>query len=215
MADFGFIFRGGRLEMRVEHRGVGRYVPTHYDVREEEWDAAAGWTILLAGNTSRRRKLVKYQRSMSRDLRLMGRIVRDFEAVRGTADDMANAYRAAMLGNQILGIYASTLADELKHRGQPRTARGYISTVRRFIDFNRGDDIRLDNLSTSVVDAFEAALRAEELTLNTLSFYMRTLRAIYNKAVAENILSRPLHDPFENAYIHIETPRTVRKTVPV
>lgn len=208
MATFGFVFKEGRLDLRVEHRGMERFVPTHYQVREQEWDAETGW--LAVGNmvTARHRKLHCYQRAMTRDLRRLRAAVGDMEHTRASisVDDIASAYRQMMAGYQVMGIYAQVLADETAREGRPRTARGYLTAARRFVEFNGGYDIRHDAITSETIIMFERALEDEELTPNTISFYMRTLRAIYNRAVAECILPARLDDPFEDAYTRIEPP---------
>lgn len=204
MPTLEFIFRNGRLDLRVEHRGVMRFVHTLYEVREREWDAENGWLVLGNMGTARHRKLLCYQRAMARDLRCLRAAVTGMQ--RPSADDIASEYRRIVAGCQMLGTYAQILSGELARESRPRTARGYITAIRRFIDFNNGYDIRLDGLTTEVVVAFEHALESEGLTPPTISFYMRTLRAIYNRAVAECITPARFDNPFEEAYTRIEMP---------
>lgn len=205
---YGFVLNDGRLDLRVERGGVVRFVATRYEVREREWDAETGW--LAVGNvvTSRHRKLLCYQRGMARDMRMMRAVINEMERTRPriTADDIASAYRRMAADYQMLSVWAQTLADETARENRPRTARGYLTAMRRFIDFNRGYDICLDVLTAEVVAMFENALEREGLTPPTISFYMRSLRAIYNKAVSENIIPAPSEDPFEEAYTFIDVP---------
>jgi hypothetical protein len=190
--------------MRFERRKAARFVSTPYEVREREWDAETGQLKVSVAVGARLRKLLNYQRAMARDLKLANSIINSMGASRHTVDDIANAYHTAVAGRQMLGVYAALLAEELAHQGCHRTSRGYLGTVRRLIDFNRGHDIRLDEISPRMVVAFQAFLESEELTPPTISFYMRGLRAIYNKAMAEGILSPSLEDPFEDAYVAVE-----------
>ena len=205
MIIYKFRLREGRLEMTVEDRTTERSVATHYDIRENEWDHETGWIRFPEGNSARRRKLLNYERAMARDIRTMARIVNESNGRRVTVDEIVNSYRAAILGNQMFGAYASTLAKELKQQGQIRTARGYITTMRRFIGFNRGHDVRLDEMTLKTMDAFQNAIIEENIAMSTLSFYMRNLRAIYNKAIAERLITPSLENPFENAYVEIDT----------
>ena len=207
MATYGFIFRDGHLDLRIEHRGVERFVSTRYEIRPNEWNAETG-ELLATGHTARSRRLSDYQRTMERDLRRLRTMVNGMErsSMKVSADDIASAYRQMMVGYQMLGIYTQILAEEMIRTGKMRTARGYITTIRRFIELNRGYDIRLDELTSEVIARFEVSLQREGLTPPTISFYMRNLRAIYNKAVSENIILARLDSPFEDAYTYIELP---------
>lgn len=208
MATFGFIRRDVCLDLRVEHRGVERYVPTRYEVRESEWNAEAQWLELGPVVTSRHRKLLHYHRAMARDLRCLHLAVgnlANFRAGGLSADDIASLYRRMSADYQMLGTYAQILSDEALYAEKPRTARGYITAVRRFIDFNRGYDLHLGDLTAEVVSMFERTLEGEGLMPPTISFYMRSLRAIYNKAISESIIPPCLENPFENAYTHTES----------
>jgi hypothetical protein len=206
MINYGFTYINGRLVMRFESRGMERFVTSPYEVREREWDAEAGGLVLsAAAGGARRRKLMNYQRAMARDLRLAGSITGGMASSSSSVDDIANAYHEAIASRQLLSVYATLLAEELSRHGCHRTSRGYLGTVRRLIDFNRGHDIRLDEISARTISAFQSFLiDEEELTPPTISFYMRGLRAIYNKAVAEGVISPSLEDPFEDAYVAVE-----------
>jgi hypothetical protein len=197
MSTFNFIFRDGHLGLRIEHRGVERFVSTRYDVRENEWNAAAGWLVTGDVATARHRRLAVYAQAMERDLRLLREIA---AYPRITARDIASAYLSAMAGNQMLGVYAKCLSEEWAREGRRRTSRGYLTAARRFIDFNGGNDMRLDNLTPETIAMFERTLENDNLEQSTISFYMRTLRAIYNRAVAECIVPARLDNPFDEAY---------------
>ncbi len=208
MTTLGFIYRDVRLDLKVEHRGVERYVPTRYEVRECEWNAEAKWLKLGSVVTSRHRKLLHYHRAMVRDLRNLHIAVNDLANARAgalSADHIASLYRRMTADYQMLGTYAQILSDEALYAEKLRTARGYITAIRRFIDFNRGYDIHLGALTAEVVAMFEHTLEREGLMPPTISFYMRNLRAIYNKAISENIIPPRLENPFENAYTYIES----------
>jgi hypothetical protein len=202
MTSVNFIFDNGAVVLRVERRGIERFVPTRYDVREHEWDAQTE-TLIATGYTSRSRRLAEYSLSMERDLRLL-RGVTNSRA--HSCDDVAAAYHQLVAGYRMLGIYTQTLSDELKRQGQSRTARGYLTTLRRFIEFNNGYDIPLSDMDSDIITRFDQTLEADLLMRSTISFYMRTLRAIYNKSILENIIPPRLDDPFEDAYTYIELP---------
>lgn len=211
--EFGFCFRpdlrrddcSGPLYLWIEHYGSMRFIPTPYDIRHDEWDAIGGTIVIPKGSTGRARRLAECARSMARSLRLVKTIVSDLEKSRKryTVDDVANAFNKAVAGSGMLGVYATILADDLSFEGSPRAATAYITTTRRFIAFNDGCDIAIEEISPSLLREFQELLIADGVSRNTISFYMRNLRAIYNKAVAEGIVSPRSDFPFDEVYTEV------------
>ncbi|WP_036931988.1 site-specific integrase [Prevotella sp. HUN102] len=78
------------------------------------------------------------------------------------------------------------------------TKQNYETAVRSFIRFSNGKDISLAQLSSEYIKAYERWMRDNNVCLNTSSCYLRSLRAIYNKAV----LQRKIKDykPFDKAF---------------
>ena len=74
-------------------------------------------------------------------------------------------------------------------RGLSRsTADNYRTAVRSFVRFNGGRDIPLSALNADTVRAYERWLQDRGVCPNTSSCYMRSLRAIYNKAAAKRLV---------------------------
>ncbi len=72
-------------------------------------------------------------------------------------------------------------------------------------------EVMLDCISSEIVEDYEAYLQAKGLVPNTTSFYMRILRAIYNRAVDDGILDRK--NPFRHVYTGVE--KTVKRALSV
>ncbi len=81
--------------------------------------------------------------------------------------------------------YMRQLATRLAARGQVRTSETYVSTLNSFRAFRRGRDVCLKDFNSVLLQEYEAYLRSKSLSLNTISFYMRRLRAVYNRIVEE------------------------------
>lgn len=83
-----------------------------------------------------------------------------------------------------------------------------------FVEFNNNKDILLGRIDNVIVKRFEMYLKNNNKSLNTISFYMRNLRAVYNKAIKMHIIVRPDYNPFDNVYIGIEktSKRAIKKS---
>lgn len=74
------------------------------------------------------------------------------------------------------------------------------SAVNSLCKFTGGREIGLKDIDTSLILAYESFLMNEGLKLNTISFYMRNLRAIYNRAIKENIILPKEESPFDKVF---------------
>ena len=97
------------------------------------------------------------------------------------------------------GEYGLSLAEGLEASGHVRTARAYRSAVKRLAVFT-GKSVSLSAVSRELVESFERQLKSEGLMPNTVSFYMRNLRAIYNKAVEEGLIEDRGGNPFRHVF---------------
>lgn len=75
------------------------------------------------------------------------------------------------------------LIEKLKRNGRIRTSETYRAALNSFRNFRGGKDIKFELINKEIMEAYEAWLRLRGLTSNTISFYMRILRATYNMAV--------------------------------
>ena len=79
--------------------------------------------------------------------------------------------------------------EELKDEKRYGTAHVYQSTLNAFSEFCGCEVIYFHQLNKANLKEFETYLRDKQLSWNTVSTYMRTLRATYNKAVDKKIIT--------------------------
>ncbi|TWJ16839.1 integrase-like protein, partial [Bacteroides zoogleoformans] len=68
------------------------------------------------------------------------------------------------------------------------TQENYRTAVRSFIRFSGGTDVPVSALDADSVRNYERWLRDRGVCPNTSSCYMRSLRAIYNKAATKRLV---------------------------
>lgn len=71
-----------------------------------------------------------------------------------------------------------------------------------FRQFRRDKDLTLDEITPDLMAAYEGWLRDQSITPNTLSCYMRALRAVYNRMAGRGLAKRQV--PFRKIYTSIE-----------
>lgn len=107
--------------------------------------------------------------------------------------------------------FMERIIGQLRSLGRERSAEAYTTALRSFRTFCSGADIALGTLSSDTMQAYEAHLRSRGVSMNTISFYMRILRAVYNRAVEQGH-TRQLY-PFRHVYTGID--KTVKRAVPI
>ena len=220
MANYKFCFRSsskggdcpGKLYLKVVHEGLSCRETTPYEVWPGEWDAGRHCLIVPRSDGERKQQLLNYKDCMAANLWYMEQAIVELEKSGDyTVDDIMHRYRSIM-SNSTLEIYAEKLAVSLKQEGYGRTARAYRSAVTRFVKFNGGNDILLGHITAGAMNDFQQVMKFEGRSLNTLSFYMRTLRAIYNKAIEEGRTPQRKESPFVKVYTGIASTRKLALT---
>ncbi len=97
------------------------------------------------------------------------------------------------------------IAAAVAEQGQLGTAANYRRTLSSFAGFLSGTDIALPALDETIVVEYEHWLKRRGVVRNTVSFYMRNLRAICNRLRRMDRLERT--DFFDRVYTGIDRTR--------
>lgn len=79
-----------------------------------------------------------------------------------------------------------------------RTSETYRATFGKFKVFRKGEDLSPTQICSEMMEDFQAFLKSQNLSMNTISFYIRIVRAVYNKAVEQGMTIN--RDPFRRVY---------------
>ena len=109
--------------------------------------------------------------------------------------------------------YMQRQIKELRKSGKVRTAETYRTTLNRFNDFLGDREIHFAEINADLIDGFEDYLTKRNVSRNTSSFYMRILRAVYNRGVDKGWSSQ--RHPFRHAYTGVDKTRKRAVTLQV
>ena len=107
--------------------------------------------------------------------------------------------------------YFSRQIARVREEGRFSTASNYRTALHSFQRFLKGEHLLLKDLTPSLISRYERWLKSSRISMNTISCYMRSLRAVYNKAVEEHQVT-DLH-PFKDSYTGY--PRTDKRSITV
>ena len=97
----------------------------------------------------------------------------------------------------------------LKRLYKEQTAENYIAALNSFRRFRSGVDISLDEIDSDMMAEYEAYLKSHGIAMNSVSFYNRILRAVYNRAVEKEMTAQRY--PFKHVYTGVD--KTVKRAV--
>lgn len=86
----------------------------------------------------------------------------------------------------------------LHDNGKARTSETYRAALNKLKVFRKDEDLSPKEINGEMMERFQAFLRLQNLSMNSISFYMRIIRAVYNRAVEQG-MSINRH-PFRHVY---------------
>ena len=203
--------REGTIYYQIIHERKVRQLLSDYKVFPSEWDESRSMVTATQAN-ERKSLILSIRERIRRDLELFAKIDRKLQAngLIYTADDVIDEFNRYAYEYSLFNFMESVIA-KLKCNGKIRTSETYRSTLNSFKNFRHGEDIMLDCLTSEIMEAYEAWHRKRGVAPNTISFYNRILRAVYNRAVENEIIEN--RNPFRHVYTGVD--KTVKRALPL
>lgn len=205
------INKEGVIYYQITHKRKPRQLLTKYRIFPNEWDRKR--SVLILEPTNRRYLFLLTIRERIRwDINRIRKIISklDQDETFFETDDIINEFHKYTQQNTLFN-YTNTIIFQLKHNGKIRTSETYRATLNSFQKFQNNEDIMLDTIDSRLIESYQAWLQSKGLSDNTVSFYNRILRAIYNRAVEEEIIVN--RHPFRHVYTGID--KTVKRALPL
>ena len=215
MATIKFILRcsirkgdhPGKLCARIIHGRKVRVLTLNISLYPNEWDDPGQRIVLREESVSRLRYLNKAVEDLDRFCEEFDSCIEKLE--RGGYYSVQDISLNSCSHYCLSGIkgFSKHLCRQLEQSGRERTARAYRTSVRALLRFTKSKDIPLKYLNCRLIKEFESWLKSGGKAMNTISYYMRMLRAIYYKAVAEHLICSKQENPFHGVFTGFEETR--------
>ena len=202
----------GALYFQIIHDRIVKQIKTDYRIYSHEWDKQRGDIVKeLAFSKQRNEALKVIRNKVAWEQRKLEQIVRSFEAAGKsfTADEIIRRYKESASDKTSVFEYMHRQSERMKKLGRVRTSETYQQTLRSFMKFRNDVDLYFDMLDADIVEQYESYMRANSLSRNTTSFYMRILRCIYNRAVEDGLTQQT--DPFRRVYTGVD--KTAKRAI--
>ena len=201
----------GAIYFQIIHERKVRQLITDYKIYPSEWDDRR--SMVCVSHTCNRQSLILSIRERIRwDIERLTKIDRKMNTagMTYTADDIIDEFNRYAHEYSLFNFMESIIA-KLKQNGKIRTSETYKSALNSFKKFRNDEDIMLDCITSGIMESYEAWHKSRGVAPNTISFYTRILRAVYNRAVEEDIIENC--NPFRRVYTGVD--KTVKRALPL
>lgn len=203
----------GTLYYQVIHCRSVKSITTRHKLFPSEWDGTT-YQVVIPPDTDEERR--QYLTTLAGQLKEeSGRLLEIIDQLKRsganyTAEKIIRLYHTPSSNDSFLA-FIHELIGQLKQIGKLRTAETYATTLNSFARFRKEKDIPLEAIDSHLMMQYEIYLKATGVCPNTSSYYMRSLRAMYNRAVEKELT--PQRNPFKHVYTGID--KTVKRAVPL
>lgn len=198
----------GVIYYQIIHNRLIRQIKTEYNVFENEWISEK--SIVTTQDDSRSDYLLNINKRITWDLKRLQFIIKVLDDKKDsyTTDDIINKFKSSEY-ELTLFTFMQRVINQLKKAGRLRTSETYTSALNSFSTFCNKEDVLLEEIDANMIFMYESYLKNNGLMLNTTSFYMRILRAVYNRAIEEGLVTQS--NPFKQVYTGID--KTIKRAV--
>lgn len=189
----------GKIFYQIIHNRQVQQITTSMQIHKNEWDVENGNLVAEFSNSG-------VQNHIDSDMALLRKIIKDLDNsnLAYTANDIVSKFKAT--NNQITVLqFIKKQINLMQNANRLGTARNYEKTMNSFSNFLQGEDIHFSMMTEVLIDEYNTYLIRRGVVRNTISFYMRNLRAIYNKASKQKLTE--FAHPFQDVYTGIDHTR--------
>ena len=199
----------GSLYYQVIYNRVVRQVATPYKIFPNEWDDEVE-SIIVKPPAIRCNYLESIKQTVRNDTNRFYRIEQELARTNSsyTVDNIVGEYRKQSNGSTLFS-YMEQMIARYWRQGQHRTSETYSTTLNSFKRFRADIDVYLEDIDSELMEAYENHLKQNNLSPNTISFYMKHLRAVYKRAVDDELVRDK--NPFKRVSTSIE--KTAKRAI--
>ena len=201
----------GTIYYQVIHSRVVRQIYTDYKLFASEWQSHSEAVILhrVPNKQERNNYLHSINSRIRWDMDRLNKIIQTLsQSSTFVTDDIVVRFQDNRQ-EQSFNAYIRQQIARLKRLGKIRTSETYTASLRSFSGFMNDKEVLFDQINADLIAEYEAYLKGRGNSPNTISFYMRILKAVYNRAVGDGLTGQ--RHPFKSVYTGVE--KTLKRAV--
>lgn len=194
--------REGKIYFQIIHERIVRQWYSDYKIFSNEWDAKKS-VLKISLDSERRSYLLSVKERIKWDKERFNRVISELSTLKDiyTADEVIEEFTMRQNQQSFFGFIEKVII-RLKELGKQRTSETYTSALNSFRRFMNNEDVVFDGFDSDLMESYQAYLTRNGLIPNSISFYMRILRAVYNRAIEKGI-TEDKH-PFSHVYTGVD-----------
>lgn len=192
--------RAGTIYYQVTHRRATQQITTNIRLQPDEWDTIGEQVVVSVADKN------IIQNRIDSDIALLKRIVKDLNnsGVTYSVGDIVKRFKSPECHVLVLDFMQNQIR-LMRNANRLGTALNYEKTMKNFVKFLGGVNLPFSAMTEQVIADYNAFLVQRGMVRNSISFYMRIMRAVYNKAVRQKLVEQS--HPFTEVYTGIDRTR--------
>lgn len=192
--------KAGTIYYQLTHLRQVKQITTKIHLHPQDWDSNKA-QIIFTDSTS-----YLLQCKIDRDLDRLKKIIYkiDAECANYTVNEKIEKFYQTTADYSITDFFTQQI-QKLKNDNRRGTARNYSKTLKSLKAFMKNTDSTFNIVTEQFVESYNTFLIQRGVVRNTISFYMRIFRSVYNKAVTQKIIEQTF--PFKNVYTGVDRTR--------
>ena len=192
--------KAGTIYYQLTHLRQVKQITTKIHLHPQDWDSNKA-QIIFTDSTS-----YLLQCKIDRDLDRLKKIIYkiDAECANYTVNEIIEKSNKPPADYSITDFFTQQI-QKLKNDNRRGTARNYSKTLKSLKAFMKNTDSTFNIVTEQFVESYNTFLIQRGVVRNTISFYMRIFRSVYNKAVTQKIIEQTF--PFKNVYTGVDRTR--------
>lgn len=201
----------GTIYYQILHARKPRQLLTEYHVFQHEWSEKRA-NVQTANAGQRKSFLLGIRERIRWDVERLTKIIRQLDeaGIIYTSETVIDTFNQRAREDTLFN-YLEGHISRLKQDGKIRTSETYKAALLSFKKYRNDKDLMLESITSITMESYESWLKSNGNTPNTASFYLRILRAVYNRAVEEELIQNK--HPFRHVYTGIG--KTVKRALPI
>lgn len=197
--------RGYPIVIQIIHHRRKKLIYTSHYLKEQEFDKEKEIAVTKSRSLRKQNETIERNNHLQEERKKIEIIIAHLERMNQPYDVDHILYAHKMYNNNLyLETFAESLISEMILRENEGSAMAYRAVIKKIKLFLGDQHLFFDDIDNKTVLDFKAFLKREGRKTNTVNFYLRIFRAIYNKAVNEGHVTSG-RNPFRNIKLGSET----------
>jgi len=196
---------------QIIHRRVRRLIYTPYKIQADEFDSKKERLFFISNEIKNKSEVSMINRRVNKQRRSINAHILELER-RGAnyhVGDIASRYRIEHDSLSLLGYFDLLIErkEDAKRLGIMKSYKSTRASVSKFLNYSHA---RISDVDFTFVREYEQYLIDSGVTPNTICFYIRNFKSVYNQAIIDGY---PLPEKMPFKYIQVKTQKTTKRAL--